>query len=89
MVANMPMPMVNTKKPNRKIAILVIRPPRGRGRQECRDGAIVRFKRISIQAQIEKKKPYQMIAQRLGRGFSSEQFLSRSAPWPLPAVSVT
>ncbi|MGC3406171.1 hypothetical protein ACPTE9_30065, partial [Pseudomonas aeruginosa] len=26
-----PMPMVNTKKPNRKIAILVIRPPKGRG----------------------------------------------------------
>ena len=28
------MPMVSTKKPNRKIAILVIRPPKGRGRQE-------------------------------------------------------
>jgi hypothetical protein len=31
MVASRPMPMVSTKKPNRKIAILVIRPPKGRG----------------------------------------------------------
>jgi len=30
MVASRPMPMVNTKKPNRKSAILVIRPPEGR-----------------------------------------------------------
>jgi hypothetical protein len=30
MVASRPMPMVNTKKPNRKSAILVIRPPKGR-----------------------------------------------------------
>lgn len=30
-VASIPIPMVSTKKPNRKIAILVIRPPKGRG----------------------------------------------------------
>jgi hypothetical protein len=60
MVASKPMPMVNTKKPNRKSAILVIKPPKGRERQECRVGAIVRLEAFSIQTQIAKKKPYQM-----------------------------
>jgi hypothetical protein len=31
MVASRPIPIVSTKKPNRKSAILVIRPPKGRG----------------------------------------------------------
>ncbi|MEO8489510.1 hypothetical protein [Pseudomonas sp.] len=68
MVANKPIPMVSTKKPNRKIAILVIRPPKGRGGRKrpaaldmgVGNGAIVRQEQISIQTQMEKKKPYQM-----------------------------
>jgi hypothetical protein len=80
--------MVNTKKPNRKIAILVIRPPKGRGDRNVGMGPIVRLARFSIQAQIVKKKPYQIARQRLGRGFSSEQVLSRSAQPLRSAVCV-
>jgi hypothetical protein len=60
--------MVSTKKPNRKSAILVIRPPKGRGQQDrpaaldkgVGNGPIVRLGQFSIQTQMAKKKPYQM-----------------------------
>ena len=82
--------MVSTKKPNRKIAILVIRPPKGRGGRNIPvaldkgvgSAPIVHLDDISIQAQITKKKPYQMCAQGFGLGGWRGPGLARSACEP-------
>ena len=66
--------MVNTKKPNRKSAILVIRPPKGRGDRSVANVAIVHPRQISVQTQIPIKKPYQMDVERLSSGFAGRCF---------------
>ncbi|WP_242167956.1 MULTISPECIES: hypothetical protein [unclassified Pseudomonas] len=71
--------MVSTKKPNRKIAILVIRPPKGRGDRNLPaaldkgvgNAPIVRPRPFSIQTQMAKKKPYQMGREALNKGLAS------------------
>lgn len=83
--------MVSTKKPNRKIAILVIRPPKGRGARKC-PGAldkgvgserIVRPGQFSVQMQMVKKKPYQMRVQAPGFSLCRVADFSSSAYIPV------
>ena len=75
--------MVSTKKPNRKIAILVMGPPKGRGGRDIPgaldegvgSAAIVCPGAVSIQAQVLKKKPYQMVCYRLNCGLRRPAYL--------------
>jgi hypothetical protein len=76
MVASKPIAMVSAKKPNRKNAILAIRPPKRRNdrkvptvlRGRVGSAFIVAARWAAIQMQVTKKKAYQMLGQRLSDG---------------------
>ena len=67
--------MVNTKKPNRKSAILVIRPPKGRSDRRVANGPIVGAEQILVQMQMAIKKPYQIGLHLLRHGLRKAAYI--------------